>query len=69
MTVNDHTRDTATGRPILDDQELVRDLTDNELEEELLVAAMARNRERIDRFNTLLEERARRKNQALRGMT
>jgi hypothetical protein len=30
---------------------------------------MARNRERIDRFNTLLEERARRKNQALPGMS
>jgi len=49
-------RDQATGRPLRFDH----DLTDEQLAEELVVAAMARARRRIDRFRPLLAERERR---------
>jgi len=49
-------RDRATGRPLLFDN----DLTDEQLAEELVVAAMARARRRLDRFRALLAERERR---------
>jgi hypothetical protein len=49
-------RDQANGRPLRFD----RDLTDEQLAEELVVAVMARAQRRIDRFRALLAERERR---------
>jgi hypothetical protein len=49
-------RDRATGRPLRSDD----DLSDEQLAEELVVAAMARDHRRIDRFRALLAERERR---------
>jgi hypothetical protein len=57
-----HERDTATGRPIRDGYEVIRELDDTELAEELIVAAMAPDRHRFERFMELLaEERSRRR--------
>jgi hypothetical protein len=49
-------RDLATGRPLRD----VTELTDDELATELLVAAMAPGRLRLERFEGLRAERDRR---------
>jgi hypothetical protein len=49
-------RDTDTHR-----QRIVTDMSDTELREELVVAAMARGERRIDRFRILLRERDRRR--------
>ena len=60
MVPGDHERDEATGRPVRGQEELIRELSEDKLVEELLVAAMARNRRRIERFDALLAERDRR---------
>jgi len=57
---NGYQRNAANGRPVRDRQEVIRELSDTELDEELLVAAMARAQRRLDRFRTLLAERDRR---------
>jgi len=62
LLANDHQRDAATGRPVRDRQEVIGGLSDTELAEELLVAAMARAQHRLDRFRALLAERDRRAN-------
>jgi hypothetical protein len=61
----DHERDETTGRPIRGDRELIAELTDDELAEELLVAAMGRDHRRLDRFQALLAERDRRTEELL----
>jgi hypothetical protein len=42
--------------PIHDGRELVHELSDAELAEELVIAAMARNHRRIERFAQVLAE-------------
>jgi hypothetical protein len=54
-------REKRTGRPIRDGRELVSELSDEQLVEELMVAAMARDHRRIDRFKVLLAERDQRR--------
>jgi len=54
-------RDVRTGRPLEGSREAIGALTDSELEQELTVAAAARGRLRMDRFATLLCEKARRR--------
>jgi hypothetical protein len=49
-------RDPRTGRPL----KPVQSLTDDELELELTVAASAPNQHRTDRYQELLDEKARR---------
>jgi hypothetical protein len=53
-------RDERTGRPRLGPFEAVASLSDRELEEELLTAAVAPDHRRFDRFARLLRERDRR---------
>jgi hypothetical protein len=53
-------RDEVTAQLIRHRQTVIGELSDAELAEELLVAAMARDHRRIERFNELLAERARR---------
>jgi hypothetical protein len=54
---NDRTRDPRTGRPVVGDREVPPiALTDSELAEELLVAAVAAGRYRLDRFRSLVVE-------------
>jgi hypothetical protein len=57
-------RDLRTGRPLQGRREAIEALTPRELEEELTVAALARGRLRMDRFATLLCEKARRAHSA-----
>jgi hypothetical protein len=60
MTVRE--RDPKTGRPVEDGRELPPSaLSDLELDEELLVAAAAAGRYRLDRFESLVAELARRR--------
>jgi hypothetical protein len=50
-------RDPRTGRPVVGDQEVPPvALTDSELAEELLVAAVAAGRYRLERFQSLVRE-------------
>jgi hypothetical protein len=60
LELHEHDRDAETGRLIRDRRNLIAQLSDAELAEELLVAAMARDHRRIERFNELLSERDRR---------
>lgn len=55
-----HKHDPATGRPVEHGHELVTELTDEELNEELEIAAMSPGRSRLERFKTLLAEQRRR---------
>ena len=56
---NHRTRDPRTGRPVVGDREVLPvALTDSELAEELLVAAVAAGRYRLDRFRSLVRESA-----------
>ena len=56
---NHRTRDPRTGRPVIGDREVPPvALTDSELAEELLVAAVAAGRYRLDRFRSLVRESA-----------
>ena len=55
QTEREHTDDIAAHW-----ERIVADLSDLELREELMVAAMARGERRIDRFRVLLRERHRR---------
>jgi hypothetical protein len=52
-----HERDPRTGRPVDEGREVAASaLTDNELVEELAIAASAPGRSRIDRYQALLHE-------------
>jgi hypothetical protein len=52
-------RDPRTGRPVVGDREVPPvALTDSELAEELLVAAVAAGRYRLERFRSLVRESA-----------
>lgn len=54
---NHRMRDPRTGRPVVGDREVPPvALTDSELAEELLVAAVAAGRYRLDRFRSLVHE-------------
>jgi hypothetical protein len=53
--------DARTGRPLDGEREAVETLTDTELDTELLIAAVATGRLRLDRFATLRHELLRRR--------
>jgi len=53
--------DQRNGRPLDRGREAVRSLTEDELEEELTVAAYAPGLLRLDRYQRLLSERRRRR--------
>jgi hypothetical protein len=53
--------DGRTGRPLEGEQEALRTLSDDELEVELLIAAAAPGRMRLERLTRLRAERARRR--------
>jgi hypothetical protein len=58
MTITDYDR--RTGRPLVNGREAVAELSDGELEIELTIAGM-QPRRRGARFDSLLNERARRR--------
>jgi hypothetical protein len=61
-----HGRDSRTGRPVVGDREVPPvALTDSELAEELLVAASAAGRYRLERFRSLVRESALRRQRSL----
>ena len=55
-----HEIDVHTGRPLDHGHDAVETLTEDELEEELTIAAYAPGRWRLQRFQELLDERRRR---------
>jgi hypothetical protein len=55
-----HERDERTGRPLVDGHESIEELSDDELELEVTIAA-AEPRRRAPRLDALLLERARRR--------
>jgi hypothetical protein len=55
-----HERDTRTGRPLVDGRDSIEELSDDELEAEMTIAA-AEPRSRGLRLDALLVERARRR--------
>ena len=52
--------DERTGRPLVDGREMIAELSDDELEQEVTIAA-AEPRQRAQRLDALLLERARRR--------
>jgi HPt (histidine-containing phosphotransfer) domain-containing protein len=60
MELSEHDREVMAHQVGADRDGAIGTLSDSELAEELLVAAMARARRRLERFNELLAERDRR---------
>jgi hypothetical protein len=60
LELREDERDDVTAHSIRNRHTVIGELSEAELAEELLVAAMARDHRRIERFNELLAERARR---------
>jgi len=60
VELREHDRGAVTARLLRNRGVMIGQLSDADLIEELLVAAMAPDRRRLERFNDLLAERARR---------